>query len=119
MRKYGFVMKKIALFIQANDLASGAESRVNRHDPLLTDRRRKEQLTEVLSEYSYGLDVSLFLCFLDHLICNRRFEKPLERVVKGHMDLLGKRSGRVSSFLTEVIVKLFAASFRISINLYA
>ena len=112
-------MKEIALFVQTHDLASCAESRVDRHYPLLANRWSEQQLTKILTEYSYRLDVCLFLCFLDHLICNRRFKKPLERVVKGHMDLLGKRSGRVSSFLTEVIVKLFAASFRIRIDLYA
>ena len=119
MREYGFVMKKIALFIQTYDLASSAESGVDRHDPLLSHRRSEEQLAKVLSEYPYRLDISLFLGFLDHLICNRRFKKPLERVIKGHMDLLCKRSGRISSFLTEVIVKLLAASFRIRIDLYA
>ena len=118
MREYGFVVKEVALFVEADHLAAGPEARVNSKDAFLTDRRCEKELAEVLSEYADGLKVGLFLSLLYDLIRDGRFEKTLEGVVEGLVDLLGKGRTRVAAFLTEVVILLLAASFRIGVNLH-
>ena len=111
-------MKKSSLFVKAYNLTSCPEAWINCKDTLLADRRSKEKLTEIFSEYPYGLDISLFLGFLYDFIGNRRFEKPLECIIKGHVNMFCKRGSRISSLLTEVVIYLLAASFRIGIDLH-
>ena len=118
MREYGFVVKEVALFVEAYYLAASPEARVYRQYALLTDRRCEEELAEVLSKYADGLKVGLFLSLLYDLVRDGRFEKTLEGVVEGLVDLLGKGRTRVATFLTEVVIYLLAASFRIGVNLH-
>ena len=61
-------MEEIALLIQTYDLATGPESRIYGKDTLLSDRRGKKKLAEILAEYPDGLDVRLLLCFLNDFI---------------------------------------------------
>ena len=68
MREDGLIMKEVALLVKTYYLASGPEARVDGKHALLTYRRGKKKLTEILSEYPYGLNISLFLCLFDHLV---------------------------------------------------
>ena len=118
MRENSFIMKEVSLLIKTHDLTSSPETRVNCKDTLLTDRRSQKKLTEILSKYPNGLDISLFLCLLDDFVGNRRLEKPLESIIKGHVHMFRKRSSGIASLLTEIIINLLAASFRIRIDLH-
>jgi hypothetical protein len=70
MRIDYLVMQEVSLLVQAGDLAAIPEARIYGHGALLANRRGKQQLSEILSEYVYGLDVSLLLGLLDYLVAD-------------------------------------------------
>ena len=97
-------MQKIAMLVKADNLASGPETRIDSQYSLLSDRRSKKQLTQVLTKDPYRLDISLFFSLLEDLICDGRLKKPLECIIKCKMNLLCKRGCGITSFLTEIII---------------
>ena len=119
MRKNSFIVQQISLFIKAYDLATGPEARVYGQHPFLPHWRSKEKLTEILSENSYGLNVSLFLGFFQNLIRDGRFKKPLVCIIKGKMQLLSQRRCRITPLLAEIIINLLAAFLCIRIYPHA
>ena len=84
-----FVVQQTAVFIEAGHLAAVPEARVDGKRPLLPDRRREQQLLQILSENPDGLFVGLCLGFLDNLVADRRLQQPVEGILEGELKLLG------------------------------
>ena len=118
MRENSLIMKKSSLFIQPDHLTSCPETRVDGKNAFLPHRRSQKQLTEILSEYPDRLYISLFLELLHYLIGDGRFKKTLEGIVKSKMYLLRQCGSRIPALLTEVLLYLLAALFRIHIDPY-
>ena len=118
MREYDLVVQEVSLLVQADDLAAVAETRVDRHCPLLADRSGKQKLCEVLPEHINRLYVSLLLGLLDNLVGQRRLKQTLVGVINGLTDLVGKLGTRITMFLTKIIINLVAAFLRIRIEPY-
>ena len=64
----GLVMQQIALSVEAYNLATGAESGVNTHHALLSQRCRHKQLTQIIGKDAYGFFLGLHLAVGSKLI---------------------------------------------------
>ena len=118
MRVHNLMMDEFPVFIEANNLASVSESRVDGHCPLLAYRRCKKQLLEVFTEDHDGILIRLLLGLLEDFSSDGRLEKTLVGIIHSHPYLFSKFACRITSLLTKVIVKLIAALFSISIDLH-
>ena len=61
MGEYGFMMKQVALLVEAYHLASCTEAWVDAHHALLSQRRGKQKLAQILCKYGYGIAVGILL----------------------------------------------------------
>ncbi len=59
-RKDGFVMQQFSLPIQADDLAAGPETRINGQHGFLSQRRRQQQLAQIVGKYLDGRFIGPF-----------------------------------------------------------
>ena len=85
-------MHQISMLIEADNLASVSESRVDRHCPFLPYRCRQQELFQVLTENSHRLLVRLLLEFIDDFIGDGRLQKTLVGIIYRNADLLRQRS---------------------------
>ena len=116
MREYYLVMQEVSLLVQTDNLAAVAETGINRHCPLLTDRSGKQKLREVLPENVNRLYVSLLLSLLDNLVGQRWLKQTLVGIINGLTDLIRQFRARITMFLTEIVVDLVATFLWISIE---
>ena len=86
MREYDLVVQEVSLLVQTDYLTAVAETRVDRHCPLLAYRSGKQKLREILSENVNRLDVSLFLGLFDNLVGQRWLKQTLISVINGLTD---------------------------------
>ena len=80
MGEDGFVVKQIPLRIKAHHLAARAESGVDAHHSLLSQRCGEQQLPQVLHENADGLFISLLFAHRGKLILYGRFQQTLVSV---------------------------------------
>ncbi len=116
MRKYGFVVEKISLGVEAHDLAARSEARVYGKRALLPHRSRQKQLAQVFAENPDGLKICLLFRFTDYLSAHGRLKQPSESVLYGKIDLLGERLLRVAVSLTELVIDFLAALFAVAVD---
>ena len=84
----GFVVQEIALFVQTHHLASGAESRVDAHDALLSQRSGKQQLAQVGGKDTDGLLVGTLLGSRSKFRFYGGLQQTLVGIGHGHYNLL-------------------------------
>ena len=82
------VVEQLALPVEADDLAAGAEARVDGQDVLAAERRGEQQLAQVVGEDADGFGVGAFLGFDPHFHFNRRPEQTLVAVLHRKSNLL-------------------------------
>ena len=83
------VVQQLALPVQADDLAAGAEAGVDGQDVLAAQRRGQQQFAQVFREHADGFRVGPLLGFNPHFDFNRRPEQALVAVLHRQADLLG------------------------------
>ena len=81
---------KISLRVKDNNLTSCTETRVNGNDPLLTEWRRHEQLTQILGEDCYRLIIGTLLGVGTSLVLDRRGKQTLVAISNGSLDILAR-----------------------------
>ena len=116
MREDDLVVQQVALFIQADHLASRPETRVDGHDALFPDRGGQQQLAQVLAEDPDRFNIRLRLRLLQDLSRNGRLQQALIGIVHGLSDLLRGVMGRIAVLLGVVIIDFLAALLRIGID---
>ena len=79
-REHDFVMQQLALRVEHDELAAGAESGIEREHAFLPERRRHQQFDGVGGENADRLLVRLFLRFQPRLGLERRTEQAFPRV---------------------------------------
>ena len=79
--------------VQAHDLASGPETRVDAQDGLPAEGRGEEQLAQIGGEDTDRFRIRTLLGFQPCLGLDRGFEQPPVPVLDGEPDLLGGRTG--------------------------
>ena len=72
----GFMVEQVALGVETHHLAARPEARVDTHDTLLAQRRRKQQLTQIFGKHADGFFVGLLLAQVDKFGLDARFEQP-------------------------------------------
>ena len=89
---HGVVMQQLALAIHADHLAAGAEAGVDGQNILLTQRRREQELPQVLSEHPYCLGIGAYLGRHPHLGLDGQGKKTLIAIMERQLDLLRSRA---------------------------
>ena len=87
----GRVVQQVALRIECHDLTSRAESRVDGHDALLSQRRREQQLAQVFGENPDRLVVGLLLGRRELFGLDRGAHQAFERVGDGRFHPFARR----------------------------
>ena len=83
------VVQQLALPVEADNFAAGAEARVDGQHVLASQRRGQQQLAKVFREHADGFDVRTFLGLNPHLHFNRLPEQALVAVLHREAHLLG------------------------------
>ena len=77
------VMEKVALSVKTHYLATCAESRVNTHDALLSQRSRHKQLAQIVGKDVNGFLLSLFPAVCGKLVFDRWLQQTFVSVLNG------------------------------------
>ena len=83
MGEHGVVMEELALLVQANRFATGAEPGIDRQHPLGTERRSQQKLPQVGRKHPNGLLVRTLLERDPHLGLERTAEQAAIGIVDG------------------------------------
>ena len=78
-----FIVQQIALRIQTDYFTACAEARIDSEYPFLSERRREEQLAEILRKHADSFVISLFFGLCSKLCFNGRFEQTLVGIGSG------------------------------------